>query len=211
MGRGQGGGGGGTRLAGGGSIRTAGRQPNQLTASDIDDVQLYAGNINYQNINGLLNGTLEEKLRKEGTPKGLIDNIINKAKADVPKVDAVLDKFADYQGEVYRTLHFQNTDWSGMSAAGNAFVKAHGVGDTVQYPGFTSASKVKHTPYFSYNKDKASYNVRLKIQSKTGKDVSAYSQKKAEQEVTFRRNTQFRVVSKTQRSNGGWDITLREL
>jgi hypothetical protein len=139
-----------------------------------------------------------------------------RAKADYEKVTAVLERLPDYQGEVFRTLHFESPRFEqfgdlSLSQAGKAFVDSHVVGSTVQYPGLTSASKAKTTPYFSYQRDTQPYNVRLKVKSKTGRDVSSYSSKPNEKEVTFRANTQFRVVSKSQRKNGGWDITLEEL
>lgn len=216
MGRGQGGGGGGgARLAGGGTQRLSSSGP-RLSQSDIATIQLYAGNVNYQNINGYLNGTLEAKLRAQGIPEGLIKQTMAKAKADYEKVAAVLETLPSYKGDVYRTLHFESPRFEqfgdlSLSQAGKAFVDSHVVGSTVQYPGFTSTSKAKTTPYFSYQRDTQPYNVRLKVKSKTGRDVSSYSSKPNEKEVTFRANTQFRVVSKSQRKNGGWDITLEEL
>lgn len=93
-------------------------------------------------------------------------------------LDSALKKMPLYSGAVYRDYLFSDSELF------MEFAYAHQVGESVEYPAFTSSSAIA-----GYN-DK--YTVRAKIISKTGRDIRKYNPD--ESEILFQRNSSFRIV-----------------
>ena len=196
------------RVSGGGGGAAFGKR-------DETNIQLYAGNGDYVLYNKLamegraaVNAEANRVARLAGD-KGMSAEARkewNRIQRNLPRIDKSLAKLPNYEGTTYRILNWGAYEKSMM----HEFAAKHKVGSTVTYKGFTSTSKIKTSPYFDYSKPKAR-TVRIKFQSKRGKDVSKYSRAPEEAEVTFGRNTKFRVTGKKQRSDGGWDITVSEI
>jgi hypothetical protein len=91
------------------------------------------------------------------------------------RLNEALDKLPDYKGIVGRGVYVPNVA---------EFMKGYQVGMIKEERAFTSAAKGKGF----------GGKVKYQIQSKTGKDVSTYSQHSGEKEVLFKSGTRFRVV-----------------
>lgn len=107
-------------------------------------------------------------------------------------LDAALDKMPEYQGVVYRSVsEFGIDDVDG-------FMKTYEVGQRVVFPSYLSSSKEVY--------DK-SFPIQYEIQSKHGKDILVHNS--SEQEILFKRNSSFRVLS-SQKYEGFYFIRLEE-
>lgn len=96
----------------------------------------------------------------------------------VTDLNSALDKMPVYRGTVVRDLTFMYEEDV------VDFMKQHSSGERVKYSAFTSSTKNK-----TYT-DKP--QVRLMIESKTGRDISKYNGK--EEEVLFKTNCSFKVL-----------------
>lgn len=85
-----------------------------------------------------------------------------------------------YEGEVTRSLTFQ---LQGKEAL-REFLKEHKINEIVSYPAYTST-----TVGDTYN---SNGEVRIKIISKTGRDIRRFNE--GEQEILFERNKKFKIV-----------------
>ncbi|WP_433205075.1 ADP-ribosyltransferase [Nocardia sp. CA-107356] len=99
-------------------------------------------------------------------------------------LDAALAKFPDYRRIVFRRAYDIPL----------AVLDKYRMGMVVSDNAYTSASKSDGR--------ELSGNVVFKILSKTGKDISLYSETKSEREVIFERDKRFYVVSRTDDPNG---------
>ena len=115
---------------------------------------------------------INEKLRKGAA-------LSEKEERMVKKLNAALDKMDDYKGNVVRCLDIR--DPSELER----FLEQHRESKDVTYEAFTSASTQE-----GYNLDA---NVRIYIESKTGKDISAFNT--AEKEVLYKSNSTFTIIS----------------
>ena len=93
-------------------------------------------------------------------------------------IDTALAKLPDYEGVVYRSLSKDNLDDI------ETFYQRHRIGETVTYSAFTSASKS------IYDQSMA---IQFIIKSKRGKNISDIN--KLEEEVLFRRESEFLVTN----------------
>lgn len=95
-------------------------------------------------------------------------------------LDRALEKLPVYKGEVHRSI-----DINGFEDM-DAYLNMHQVGETIIYPAYTSASAG-----ITYDE---TMKIQLIIESKTGRDARVYNPN--EQEIIFRRNTDFKVVKR---------------
>ncbi|ADL53223.1 ADP-ribosyltransferase [Clostridium cellulovorans] len=129
-----------------------------------------------------------------------LDSTMNTA---VKGLDSSLSKLPDYKGKVYRNLDF-SFNKKGM----DEFLNNHKEGDIVNYVQYTSTSKADDV--FG-NKFLGKDSIKLSIKSKSGKDISNYSQHKMEEEVLFGRDSKFIVNSIKNDKLGGVLIEMEEL
>lgn len=95
----------------------------------------------------------------------------------VDKLNSALDKMDDYKGNVVRCLDIRNPDKLQL------FLNDHQIDKDVVYKAFTSASTED-----GYNPDA---NIRIYIESKSGKDISAFNP--SEKEVLYKSNRTFKI------------------
>ena len=103
----------------------------------------------------------------------------------VKQLDSALGKLPVYQGQVFRTLSFND------KTTAEEFVQDHIVGKEITYKAFTSSSVnsgYSETPH-----------VVLKIKSLSGRDLRQYNEE--EGEILFGRNTRFRIISAESEKN----------
>lgn len=199
MGRGQGGGGGRSRIAGGGNrnkVAGGGDQLlRELTADETLALEAY-GSL-------FLSRPLNRILRME-LPEAELQNM----KA-VRLLDSGLTALPNSAGTHYRVLEFRNQH------ARERFLKQFTKDGEVSFPEYLSTSRVRNAERFSYNDHKGSTDVRIKIQGKTGKDITKFTlYGEAQAEVLYARNTKFKVVSmktNNKASNKSVEIVLKEI
>lgn len=97
----------------------------------------------------------------------------------VEQMNSALDKMDDYNGNVVRCLDIRD------KAELETFLDQHQEDKEVTYEAFTSASMQE-----GYNPNA---NIRIYIESRKGKDISAFNT--AEKEVLYKSNSTFTVVS----------------
>lgn len=95
----------------------------------------------------------------------------------VDKLNSALDKMDDYKGNVVRCLDIRDLDKL------QVFLNDHQPDKDVVYKAFTSASTED-----GYNPDA---NIRIYMESKSGKDISAFNP--SEKEVLYKSNRTFKV------------------
>lgn len=141
---------------------------NQIENSKIklSNEEQYAINQYISSESYILNETLRKKLKLTEQQKVFINNL-----------DKALDKFQKYEGNVTRSIILDENTLKG-------FLSTHQEGKKVKYSAYTSA-----TAGVRYN-DKS--NIELHIISKTGRDIRKFN--KEEQEIVFKRNTEFQIV-----------------
>ena len=104
----------------------------------------------------------------------------------IEELDKELSRVPKFSGVVYRNMTF---DFQGQEEL-DAFVAGHSVGDIVTYPAYTSTSKSKEGYVVE-----GEFLVHLEIYGENGHDVSKGYGIEEEQEVLFKRNTDFYVSS----------------
>lgn len=108
-------------------------------------------------------------------------------------LDSALDKMNNYGGVVQRSLVLNQREL-------DKFMDMHLKGNVVNYKAYISATNVGRYNNLS--------NIELVIKSAKGKDIRLYN--KSEQEILFKRNTKFRVIT-TKKINDTNYIYLEEL
>jgi len=129
-----------------------------------------AGAIKYYTSDDRKINALNKKLREGIATKNdkIIEKVLNQA----------LDKMPDYKGTVYRGMKITDVD---------SFIKPYTTGKDIDFSQFTSTSFKKTEAYLG--------NIRYKILSKSGKDVSTLSFKPKEKEVLFKSDAKFKMKS----------------
>ena len=108
-------------------------------------------------------------------------------------LDKALNKFSNYEGNVSRSLIIDKGEL-------NKFLQIHKVGNNVTYKAYTSTTVGNRYNELS--------NVELHIKSKKGKDIRKYN--KEEQEILFKRNSEFKVIQ-IKEINKVYHIYMKEL
>lgn len=101
----------------------------------------------------------------------------------VNQLNSALDKMDNYVGNVVRCMDIRNP------AELEEFLKLHQKDAEVTYEAFTSASTQE-----GYNPDA---NIRIYIESRNGKDISAFNA--AEKEVLYKSNSTFKIMNYVER------------
>ena len=142
---------------------------NKIDSSKIDlsSEEQYAINQYISSESYKLNEKLREQLELTEQQKILINNL-----------DKALDKFPKYEGNVTRSIILDKDTLKD-------FLKNHKEGNNVIYKSYTSTTVGNR-----YNDDS---NIELHIKSKSGRDIRKFN--KEEQEILFKRNTKFQVIS----------------
>lgn len=157
---------------------------NQIEGSKIElsDDEQYAINQYISPESYKLNETLRDGLELTEQQKIMINNL-----------DKALNKFPQYKGNISRSLILDKEELKN-------FLEVHKVGNNVAYKAYTST-----TVGSRYNELS---NVELHIKSKTGKDIRKFN--KEEQEVLFKRNSEFKVIQ-VKEINKVYHIYMKEL
>ena len=103
-------------------------------------------------------------------------------KVNILGIDKMLSQLPTYKGSIYRALHFNDKELF------SDFINKHKIGNLYQKAAYTSTAK---EPY-AYLEESVPYKALLKVNEKTGKDISGYGLS-GEQEVLFARNTKFKM------------------
>lgn len=118
------------------------------------------------------------------------------------KLDVALSKLPAAPGETIRQIRFFD------DADLNAFLKQHQRGAPVKYPGYTSTTKLTEAEFGGTIGER---EVLMKINGKSGRDITRFALNPDEREVLYSRNTQFIVESIETRESGATVITLTEV
>lgn len=102
---------------------------------------------------------------------------------EIDNLNKALDKLPDFSGVVNRFLPFYKGSAEDHL---DDFLK----GDIIKLPEFTSTTKLSVAPGTISSND-----IKIEIKSKTGKDITNYSEYKEEQEVLFKTDSIFEVES----------------
>ncbi|MGN0417024.1 minor capsid protein [Anaerostipes faecalis] len=154
---------------------------------DITDEEKYALN-EYKSFRGFV---INEQLRKNGK-----DRLSKEDKAIVNHLDSFLRKMPQYEGNLSRSLLFENDQEL------NGFLDEHEIGETVSYAAYTSTRKK-----VGLHNEKGQVQIFI-ADSKKGRDVSAYGPE--EYEVLYERNQSFKVINRAF-IDGKWNILLKEV
>ncbi len=129
------------------------------------------------------------------------ENISKETEFFCEMFDKALDGIPLYKGNLYRYLSFEH---SGREAF-DEFIAKHVPGKETTYPAYTSASK-SETAY----KIDGPLSVKIIIEDSTGGyDISQSYGTAAEEEVVFKRNAKFDVISVKNKGNSA-EIVLKE-
>ena len=141
---------------------------NQINGSkiDISDDEQYAINQYISSESYKINEILRDKLKLTKKQEIMISNL-----------DNVLSKLPKYQGNVTRSIMLNKNRLK-------EFLKNHKVGNNVIYKAYTSTT--------IGNRYNDMSNIELHIKSKNGRDIRKFN--KEEQEILFKRNTEFKIV-----------------
>lgn len=124
-------------------------------------------------------------------------------RAFTDKLDAALEKLPPAPGKTIRRLTFFD------DADLEKFLARHQTGAPVRYDAYTSATKLSETKFPAAGRER---DVLLRINGKSGRDISSFSLTPQEEEILFGRNTQFIVDSVVEGVDGGPTIiTLTEV
>ena len=161
----------------------------KLTKTQEAAVKEYTG-VGHEELNAALRGDLP--LTKE----------LSKQR---DSIDAALKRLPKSEGDFYRVIDFgPNPD------ALRSFRQQHTIGNTVEWPAFTSASETPGGWKGAWDSEGRNL-VRVTIRGKTAVPVKQFSINPGESEVLFGRNTRFAVENFSTRPDRGIDIVLREL
>lgn len=157
---------------------------SQIESSKIElsNEEQYAINQYISAESYILNEVLRDGLELTARQKIMINNL-----------DKALSKFPKYEGNVTRSIMLDNDRLKD-------FIKIHQKGKKIKYKSYTSA-----TVGIRYN-DKS--NIELHIKSKNGRDIRNFN--KAEQEILFKRNTEFQIIQ-IKKINDIYYIIMEEL
>lgn len=141
---------------------------NQIESSKIElsDEEQYAINQYISSESYKINDALRNETKLTEQQEKILDSL-----------DDALDKFPKYKGNVTRSIILDNDELK-------EFLKEHKQGNTVTYKAYTSTTVGNR-----YNDVS---NIELHIKSKNGRDIRKFN--KEEQEILFRRNTEFQVI-----------------
>ena len=114
--------------------------------------------------------TYNEKLREDIT-------LTEEEKTILNNLDKALEKMPKYNNDVTRSVSIPYDDI-------DYFLRDYKEGNIIKYKAYTSTTKGE-----IYNPDS---RVQITIKSKNGRDISEYNQD--EQEILFKRNSQFKVL-----------------
>ena len=157
---------------------------SQIESSKIElsDDEQYAINQYISSESYKLNEVLrdEQKLTKQQ------DTIIK-------NLDKALNKFPNYEGNVNRSLIIDKDELDN-------FLQIHRVENDVTYKAYTSTTL--------WNRYNELSNVELHIKSKKGKDIRKYN--KEEQEILFKRNSNFQII-KLEKISDVYHIFMKEI
>lgn len=156
----------------------------QIKSSKIElsEEEQYAINQYISPESYILNETLRDGLKLTKQQEIMINDL-----------DKALDKLPKYQGNVTRSIMFNENELK-------EFLKIHQEGKKVKYKSYTSS-----TTGMRYNDES---NMELHIKSKTGRDIRKFN--KNEQEILFKRNTIFKV-SKVKKISEVYHIIMEEI
>lgn len=152
----------------------------------LTDDERYALN-EYKSFRGFV---INERLRKVGK-----DKLPKEDKAIVNYLDSFLRKMPKYEGNLSRSLFFEDDKEL------NKFLGEHKIGKTVSYAAYTSTRKKA-----GLHNEKGQVQIFI-INSKCGRDVSVYGAE--EYEVLYERNQSFQVIN-VMLVDGKWNILLEE-
>lgn len=157
---------------------------NQIEGSKIElsDEEQYAINQYISSESYKINEALRNDLKITKQQKEIVNNL-----------DKMLEKMPIYEGIVQRSLMLDNEQLK-------KFLKLHQDGFIIKYKAYTSTTV--GTRYNDYS------NVELLIKSTNGKDIRKYN--KEEQEILFKRNTEFKVIKK-EKINSIYYIYMEEI
>lgn len=106
-------------------------------------------------------------------------------KAFIKNLDISLNIAEKYEGDVYRGI---------IADRGYTEELRKNIGGELKWEGYTSTTKnIKVVESFQ-SKNNFTEAVTFKIKSKNGYDISQYADVKGEQEVLFKRNTNFKII-----------------
>jgi len=151
-------------------------EPSVVTEFDKEVIIRYVGGGSYA-----LNGKLREGVR-----------LTKDESSWVERLNLALSKMPDYSGDVQRALLIGDKDDL------TEFLLRHTIGSELEYPAFTSFSKLN-----GYNSDA---NIQIFAISRNGKDISTINA--GEQEVLYPTNSRFSIVN--YRLSGGVHYILLE-
>ena len=128
-------------------------------------------------------------------PEAQVDRRFAQARAMADLIDKTLDKLPKREGLMHRYTWFDET-----------ILAQHKVGNVVTYEAFTSTSHTKPAEQF-----KASSNVYLRIEGKSGREIEDLSAMNNEREVLFKRGCRFEVKKVATGEDGMIEIEIKEL
>lgn len=157
---------------------------NQIDSSKIElsDEERYAINQYISSESYIINETLRDGLKLTEEQKTIINNL-----------DKTLSKFPKYQGNVTRSIMIDKDKLK-------EFLENHKAGNNIVYKSYTSTTVGNRYNDMS--------NIELHIKSKNGRDIRQFN--KEEQEILFKRNTEFGIIQ-VEEINNIYHIYMKEL
>ena len=150
----------------------------------------------YIGVNGYLRGTKKGDIIQSGaysySPKEILLHSNNLSKA--------LSRLPNYEGDVLRTLGFSHYSWSKIKSTFE-------IGNIFTDKGFMSSSRNSRFKWGG-----GDIIVKMRIKSKTGKDISKLSAQrfKNESEIMFNKNTSF-VIKSVKANDNIYEMELWEI
>lgn len=157
---------------------------NQVESSKIElsDEEQYAINQYISPESYVLNEILRDELK-----------LTKKQEITINNLDKALDKFPKYQGNVTRSIMLDKNRLK-------EFLESHKTGNNITYKAYTSTTIGNRYNNMS--------NIELHIKSKNGRDIRKFN--KEEQEILFKRNTEFKIIQ-VKEINNIHHIYMKEL
>lgn len=158
------------------------KKQEESSKIELSDNEQYAMNQYISSESYKINETLRDGLKLTKKQEEIIKNL-----------DKALNKFPNYEGNVNRSLIINKDELM-------EFLQIHKAGNNVTYKAYTSTTLGKRYNELS--------NLELHIKSKKGKDIRQYN--KEEQEILFKRNSEFKIVQ-LEKVNKVYHIYMKEL
>lgn len=158
-----------------------------LTQDEIADIEFYTGT-GYAGWNKALRSDPNSAAYKQ-------------AVQDSVALDSALKKLPASPGTSYRNMKVDSN-----SPEFDNFIKSHREGGIVTYRAYTSTSGISDIASFG---GKGDTMIRMKINGKSGRDISKYSKGMDEQEILFGRDSKF-VIKKVKKVKDGYEIEMDE-